>query len=127
MHAEYTKEEISEEENGNLDLYYHGCLSRRPEACPLEWTEEKETNTRENSMSEMSALLAIKKNLRYEIGYKKNILYNTCIAINPSEIKGYIEGLNFAMNSLKRNWASVYGFFGDDRDSLTQEEIENLQ
>lgn len=48
MHTEYTPEEIAAVENGNLQLYYHGCLSERPEACPLETIEEKETNTTEN-------------------------------------------------------------------------------
>ena len=35
MHAEYTPEEIAAVEDGNLQLYYHGCLPRRPKACPL--------------------------------------------------------------------------------------------
>ena len=33
--AEYTTEEIEAEKNGNLVMYYHGCLSNRPKSCPL--------------------------------------------------------------------------------------------
>lgn len=33
--GEYTKEEISSYEDGALDMYYHGCLSTRPNNCPL--------------------------------------------------------------------------------------------
>lgn len=62
-----------------------------------------------NEINAISALYAIKKDLSDEIDYKKNILFNTCVAINTSETKGYIDGLNFAMNSLKRNWNGVYG------------------
>lgn len=35
MGAKYTNEEISAEEDGNLALYYHGCLDKRPKECPL--------------------------------------------------------------------------------------------
>ena len=34
MDVDYTEEEI-EEEDGELDMYYHGCLSKRPQNCPL--------------------------------------------------------------------------------------------
>lgn len=35
MGAKYTAEEIAAEKDGNLSLYYHGCLSNRPKSCPL--------------------------------------------------------------------------------------------
>ena len=35
MGAKYTDEEISADEDGNLALYYHGCLDKRPKECPL--------------------------------------------------------------------------------------------
>lgn len=38
--AEYTDEEINAEEDGNLNMYYHGCLSHRPNSCPLKQKEE---------------------------------------------------------------------------------------
>lgn len=46
--AEYTAEEIAAEENGNLSLYYHGCLSNRPKSCPLK-EESKTKETVDNS------------------------------------------------------------------------------
>ena len=33
--AEYSAKEIANEKDGNLELYYHGCLSKRPISCPL--------------------------------------------------------------------------------------------
>ena len=35
--AAYTSEEISsvKDKDGFLEMYYHGCLSNRPNACPL--------------------------------------------------------------------------------------------
>lgn len=33
--GEYTDIEIEKEEEGALQMYYHGCLSHRPENCPL--------------------------------------------------------------------------------------------
>lgn len=33
--GEYTEEEINAEEDGNLNMYYHGCLESRPKNCPL--------------------------------------------------------------------------------------------
>ena len=33
--AKYTTEEIEAEKNGDLVIYYHGCLSNRPKSCPL--------------------------------------------------------------------------------------------
>lgn len=33
--GEYTEEEIDAEENGNLNMYYHGHLKNRPKNCPL--------------------------------------------------------------------------------------------
>ena len=42
MRAEYTPEEIAEEEDGNLNLYYHGCLSKRPKSCPLKFVEKED-------------------------------------------------------------------------------------
>ena len=41
MGAEYTPDEIRSEEDGNLQLYYDGCLSKRPKACPLKESEDK--------------------------------------------------------------------------------------
>lgn len=35
MGAEYTPEEIANVKDGNLQLYYSGCMSKRPKACPL--------------------------------------------------------------------------------------------
>ena len=35
MNAEYTEEEIQNEEDGSLNMYYHGCLRNRPNSCPL--------------------------------------------------------------------------------------------
>jgi len=35
MGAEYSTKEIINEEDGNLKMYYHGCLSKRPISCPL--------------------------------------------------------------------------------------------
>ena len=32
---EYTDNEIDAEKDGNLNMYYHGCLKHRPKACPL--------------------------------------------------------------------------------------------
>ena len=31
----YTDEEIESEEDGALNMYYHGCLKSRPKNCPL--------------------------------------------------------------------------------------------
>ena len=33
--GKYTKKEIDNEKDGNLNMYYHGCLSNRPKNCPL--------------------------------------------------------------------------------------------
>lgn len=33
--GEYTEEEINAEEDGNSNMYYHGCLESRPKNCPL--------------------------------------------------------------------------------------------
>ena len=33
--GKYTKKEIKSEKDGNLSMYYHGCLSIRPKNCPL--------------------------------------------------------------------------------------------
>lgn len=33
--GEYTEEEINAEEDGNLNMYYHGCLATRPKNCSL--------------------------------------------------------------------------------------------
>lgn len=33
--CEYTDDEIDSEEDGNLNMYYHGCLNHRPLNCPL--------------------------------------------------------------------------------------------
>ena len=41
MGAEYTDEEIEKEEDGELDMYYRGCLSKRPQSCPLKVEGEK--------------------------------------------------------------------------------------
>lgn len=35
LEGEYTDEEIEAEEDGNLNMYYHGCLKVRPKNCPL--------------------------------------------------------------------------------------------
>lgn len=35
MGAEYSDKEIENEKDGNLSMYYHGCLSKRPISCPL--------------------------------------------------------------------------------------------
>ena len=35
MGAKYTPEEIASVKDGNLELYYSGCMSKRPNACPL--------------------------------------------------------------------------------------------
>lgn len=35
LEAEYTDEEIDKEPDGNLNMYYHGCLTHRPKSCPL--------------------------------------------------------------------------------------------
>lgn len=35
MGAKYSNHEISNEEDGDLNMYYHGCLSHRPKKCPL--------------------------------------------------------------------------------------------
>ncbi len=35
MGAKYSPEEIASVKDGNLELYYSGCLSKRPNACPL--------------------------------------------------------------------------------------------
>jgi hypothetical protein len=33
--GEYSEEEIEAEEDGELNMYCHGCLSKRPKNCPL--------------------------------------------------------------------------------------------
>lgn len=38
--GEPTEEEIDAEEDGNLNMYYDGHLSKRPENCPLVKLEE---------------------------------------------------------------------------------------
>ena len=43
--AEYTADEILAEEDGNLDMYYHGCLSQRPKECPLKAEPKQEPKT----------------------------------------------------------------------------------
>ena len=35
MDAEYTEEEIEKAKDGRLNMYYNGCLSKRPKSCPL--------------------------------------------------------------------------------------------
>ena len=40
--AEYTDKEIEAEEDGNLNMYYHGCLTHRPMNCPLVEIKEVE-------------------------------------------------------------------------------------
>ena len=39
--GEYTEEEIDAEEDGNLNIYYDGYLSKRPKNCPLIKLEEE--------------------------------------------------------------------------------------
>lgn len=39
--ADYTREEIDKEKDGELDMYYHGCLSKRPQNCPLKIEGER--------------------------------------------------------------------------------------
>lgn len=39
--GEYTDEEIESEEDGDLDMYYHGCLESRPKNCPLKEVENE--------------------------------------------------------------------------------------
>jgi len=41
MGSEYSDDEIANERNGNLNLYYHGCLRHRPESCPLKEGEKE--------------------------------------------------------------------------------------
>ena len=51
--AEYTPEEIAAVRNGNLRLYYDGCLPNRPKLCPLKeskefpWFSDEETKNQE--------------------------------------------------------------------------------
>lgn len=33
--GKYSDREIKKEKDGSLCMYYHGCLSHRPENCPL--------------------------------------------------------------------------------------------
>ena len=33
--GEYSDDEIEKAEDGNLQIYYHGCLTTRPKNCPL--------------------------------------------------------------------------------------------
>jgi len=40
MSAKYTEEEIENEKDGRLTMYYHGCLSKRPQNCPLKAESE---------------------------------------------------------------------------------------
>lgn len=35
VNGEYTDEEIDTAKDGQLDMYYHGCLKKRPKNCPL--------------------------------------------------------------------------------------------
>lgn len=42
MKAKYTREEIAKEEDGNLMMYYDGCLPNRPKACPLKFYDREE-------------------------------------------------------------------------------------
>lgn len=49
MYAKYTPEEIADVENGNLQLYYHGCLPKRPKACPL---KEEPNETRNDNRTD---------------------------------------------------------------------------
>ena len=44
--GEYTEEEIEVEEYGSENMYYHGCLSKRPQNCPRQ--EVKEVNNGED-------------------------------------------------------------------------------
>lgn len=46
LEAEYTDEEIEAEEDGNINMYYHGCLSHRPKRCPLMELDIKTTSLR---------------------------------------------------------------------------------
>lgn len=39
--GEYTDEEIESEEDGALNMYYHGCLENRPKNCPLKEVENE--------------------------------------------------------------------------------------
>lgn len=38
--GEYSDEEIEAEEDGELNMYYDGCLSKRPQNCPLKEVPE---------------------------------------------------------------------------------------
>lgn len=40
MGVEYTKKEIEETKDGNLMMYYEGCLTKRPKSCPLVKVED---------------------------------------------------------------------------------------
>lgn len=42
MGAEYTDKEIEDTKDGNLMMYYEGCLPKRPKACPLKFYDRKE-------------------------------------------------------------------------------------
>ena len=43
MGAKYSDKEIADEEDGNLMIYFRGCLSTKPISCPLkEITDEME-------------------------------------------------------------------------------------
>ena len=33
--GEYSEKEIEKTKDGNLQMYYHGCLTFRPQNCPL--------------------------------------------------------------------------------------------
>lgn len=35
LDGEYTDEEVEAEEDGELQMYYDGCLKNRPKNCPL--------------------------------------------------------------------------------------------
>lgn len=39
--GEYTEEEIEAKEDGELNMYYKGCLSKRPQNCPLKEVEDE--------------------------------------------------------------------------------------
>lgn len=38
--GDYSDEEIAAEEDGALNMYYDGCLSKRPQNCPLQEVPE---------------------------------------------------------------------------------------
>lgn len=42
--GKYTRKEIDNEADGNLNMYYHGYLHQRPKNCPLKKINVKEKN-----------------------------------------------------------------------------------